>query len=132
VKKTMRGNTTSAIIFLFICAWNVSKAHIEYEVRPIRGVSKKLWSQYQENIFKCILNGVEKLLTFERINDDYCDCDNGTDEPGTGACSHLINSEFFCENGGFFPKKVSEKSYIYLSDLAFIKYSSYFRFTLLE
>lgn len=34
------------------------------------------------------------------VNDDYCDCPDGTDEPGTSACP---NGVYYCENKGFVP-----------------------------
>ncbi|RLN89575.1 hypothetical protein BBJ28_00007533 [Nothophytophthora sp. Chile5] len=36
-----------------------------------------------------------------RLNDNYCDCDDGSDEPGTSACSHT-RAVFHCVNAGFF------------------------------
>lgn len=39
-----------------------------------------------------------KILKKEWINDGYCDCMDGFDEPSTSACS---NSQFFCRNEGF-------------------------------
>ncbi len=43
--------------------------------------------------FGC-LDGSQSI-PFSYVNDDYCDCTDGSDEPGTAACS---NSQFYCEN----------------------------------
>ncbi|KAF9438149.1 hypothetical protein BGZ76_009523 [Entomortierella beljakovae] len=41
-----------------------------------------------------------KTIPFNAINDDYCDCLDGSDEPGTSACG---NTYFYCENQGHLP-----------------------------
>ena len=50
---------------------------------------------YRLSAFTCD-EGVTTLDT-DRVNDDYCDCADGTDEPGTSACS---NGSFHCSNRG--------------------------------
>ncbi len=48
----------------------------------VRGVAPNLIASYDTNAdaFKC-LDG-SKLLQTSRINDEYCDCPDGSDEPG--------------------------------------------------
>lgn len=68
----------------------------------IRGVNPILLDRYQpdaDGMFHC-LNDSTIAIPADRINDNYCDCPDGSDEPGTSACS---NSKFYCENEGFFP-----------------------------
>ncbi|KAI0786480.1 glucosidase II beta subunit-like-domain-containing protein [Abortiporus biennis] len=38
-----------------------------------------------------------KQISWSAVNDDYCDCPDGSDEPGTGACP---NTQFYCQNKG--------------------------------
>ncbi|KAJ0177605.1 hypothetical protein K1T71_006478 [Dendrolimus kikuchii] len=61
----------------------------------IRGVFYAHMPKYRpddNNEFKCLKTG--EKIAFELLNDDYCDCDDGTDEPSTNAC---VNGTFYCD-----------------------------------
>jgi protein kinase C substrate 80K-H len=43
----------------------------------------------------------KKTVKYSQLNDDFCDCADGSDEPGTSACT---NGRFYCINAGFKPR----------------------------
>ena len=65
-------------------------------VTGVRGVPQYLQSKYEKEIFTC--DGDSKTYRKEEINDGFCDCTDGSDEPGTSACSGNI---FHCTNKGY-------------------------------
>lgn len=61
-----------------------------------KGIHEKQSSFYvpnEENMFGCIESG--EKIPFNRLNDNYCDCLDGSDEPGTNACP---NGLFYCKH----------------------------------
>ncbi|WMV49015.1 hypothetical protein MTR67_042400 [Solanum verrucosum] len=54
---------------------------------------------YASDVIKC--KDGSKSFTIDRLNDDFCDCIDGTDEPGTAACP---SGKFYCRNVGSTPK----------------------------
>ncbi|EWC44975.1 hypothetical protein DRE_01034 [Drechslerella stenobrocha 248] len=75
-----------------------------------RGVNPALSDKFRPDAksqFTC-LSSPSHTLPYSLVNDDFCDCPDGSDEPGTAACSHLNHSVnplpgFYCENKGHTP-----------------------------
>ncbi|KAG8955039.1 hypothetical protein FRC03_011300 [Tulasnella sp. 419] len=64
----------------------------------IKGVDPSKANLYvpsSSQTWKC-LDG-SKEIPWSAVNDDYCDCNDGSDEPGTSACP---NGTFYCVNKG--------------------------------
>jgi hypothetical protein len=73
----------------------ISTEQTNYNNTCIRGVRPEKQSHYYlqslQKQFKCDDSG--KIIPFMAVNDNYCDCQDGSDEPGTDAC---MNGRFYC------------------------------------
>ncbi|XP_006875200.1 PREDICTED: glucosidase 2 subunit beta isoform X2 [Chrysochloris asiatica] len=67
------------------------------EVKRPRGVSLSNHHFYDESKPFTCLDG-SATIPADQVNDDYCDCRDGSDEPGTAACP---NGSFHCTNTGY-------------------------------
>lgn len=71
---------------------------------PIDGPDGPMW--------KCV--NADVTIPYSRVNDDYCDCPDGSDEPGmclqacllTTGTSACAEGWFYCENKGHIPGKI--------------------------
>ncbi|KAG8236387.1 hypothetical protein J437_LFUL014908 [Ladona fulva] len=79
-----------AVIELLITLSDASEV-----LRP-RGVSLAKAGLYDPSKDFTCFDG-SAIIPFIRVNDDYCDCRDGSDEPGTAACP---NGSFHCSNAG--------------------------------
>ena len=78
-------------------------ASVRSAAQPVLGVPRGEWDAYRGDTFTC--KDGSATIPIRQLNDDYCDCEDGTDEPGTSACaSH--GGRFFCENRGYRSKYV--------------------------
>ena len=68
-------------------------------VRPERRSYYELSNEQQD--FKC-LSGT-RTIPRQFVNDNYCDCPDSSDEPGTSACP---DGQFYCQNEGYLQKLI--------------------------
>lgn len=75
------------------------------EIRGVSPVDQALYTPVLndagEKTWSC-LSDPSIVLSYDQINDDYCDCPDGLDEPGTSACSTNLQP-FYCKNKGHVP-----------------------------
>ncbi|CAL8327326.1 unnamed protein product [Lota lota] len=88
----------SCILIVIACAL----PSLCVDARKIRGISLSYKRFYRERKSFLCIDG-SKMILFEQVNDDYCDCEDGSDEPGTAACP---NGRFYCINLGFHPQYI--------------------------
>ena len=66
------------------------------QISATRGVNPdRATLYYSSTTYKC--DQGQRLLQINQVNDDYCDCEDGTDEPGTSACPQNPHG-FFCSD----------------------------------
>lgn len=83
------------IIFLLVIS-------AQSDVPRPRGVSLSKASLYLPTKDFTCFDGTS-TIPFSYVNDDYCDCFDGSDEPGTSAC---LNGVFHCTNAGHRPQNI--------------------------
>ncbi|XP_062196511.1 glucosidase 2 subunit beta-like [Phragmites australis] len=62
------------------------------------GIPPQDEAYYRGGVIKC--RDGSGRFTRDKLNDDFCDCPDGTDEPGTSACPE---GKFYCKNAGHTP-----------------------------
>ncbi|KAK4785936.1 hypothetical protein SAY86_002625 [Trapa natans] len=84
--------SSTSLIVLVCSASPLSK----YQLRGIAPEDEKYYNS--PDVIKC-KDGSKKFIRAQ-LNDDFCDCPDGSDEPGTSACP---NGKFYCINTGHIP-----------------------------
>lgn len=87
-----------ALLFSLMCVAAGAVVRAAEVLRP-RGVPLSKASFYDPSRDFSCLDG-SGTIPFSYVNDDYCDCQDGSDEPGTAACP---NGFFHCTNAGHSP-----------------------------
>ncbi|OIW10241.1 hypothetical protein TanjilG_27992 [Lupinus angustifolius] len=87
----------SHLLALFLCfTFSYSSSVPSNQFLGISPQDEKYYKS--SDIIKC-KDGSRKF-TIQQLNDNFCDCLDGTDEPGTSACP---GGKFYCRNAGHVP-----------------------------
>eukprot|EP00238_Polyblepharides_amylifera_P005260 CAMPEP_0196575892 /NCGR_PEP_ID=MMETSP1081-20130531/5278_1 /TAXON_ID=36882 /ORGANISM="Pyramimonas amylifera, Strain CCMP720" /LENGTH=503 /DNA_ID=CAMNT_0041894331 /DNA_START=158 /DNA_END=1669 /DNA_ORIENTATION=- len=91
------------LLFLLLNAFIAMVSSNDIQNIHVVGVAPSLARSYslEDGKFRCLDSS--RVIDEKMVNDDYCDCADASDEPGTAACS---NGHFYCLNRGYHPKTV--------------------------
>ncbi|KAL4325505.1 hypothetical protein GQ457_11G018330 [Hibiscus cannabinus] len=67
------------------------------------GISPQDEKYYKSSSDSISCKDGSKKFSKSQLNDDFCDCPDGTDEPGTSACPA---AKFYCKNAGHIPQSL--------------------------
>ncbi|CAO2198283.1 unnamed protein product [Urochloa humidicola] len=80
---------------LFLCASAAAASKLPLDTL---GIPPQDEAYYKGGVIKC--RDGSGRFSRDQLNDDFCDCPDGTDEPGTSACPE---GKFYCKNAGHTP-----------------------------
>ncbi|KZV46389.1 kinase C substrate family protein [Dorcoceras hygrometricum] len=83
-------------LFLFCLCVQVPCSSSWHETLGIHPLDE---GYYHGDYIKC--KDGSKSFSRDRLNDNFCDCSDGSDEPGTSACPA---GKFYCQNAGSTPR----------------------------
>ncbi|GMI74247.1 PRIORITY IN SWEET LIFE 4 [Hibiscus trionum] len=85
------------ILLVFCIASFLRSSSSSATKHPFLGISPQDLNYYKSSSDTIKCKDGSKKFSKSQLNDDFCDCPDGTDEPGTSACP---NSKFYCQNAG--------------------------------
>ncbi|GAV75977.1 PRKCSH-like domain-containing protein [Cephalotus follicularis] len=87
------------LIFALLSSFFFLHASSAHSVYGLLGVHPLDEEYFSSEVIQC--KDGSKSFTLDRLNDNFCDCLDGTDEPGTSACPA---AKFYCRNVGSMPQ----------------------------
>ncbi|XWS73395.1 hypothetical protein CRYUN_Cryun02cG0124500 [Craigia yunnanensis] len=91
---------TIFILLVFLIASFLRSASCSPK-HPFLGISPQDDKYYKSSSDTIKCKDGSKKFSKSQLNDDFCDCPDGTDEPGTSACP---TAKFYCQNAGHVPQ----------------------------
>ncbi|EOY31649.1 Calmodulin-binding protein isoform 1 [Theobroma cacao] len=89
------------VILLVLCVASCFRSASCAVKHPFLGISPQDEKYYKSSSDSIKCKDGSKKFSKSQLNDDFCDCPDGTDEPGTSACP---TAKFYCQNAGHLPQ----------------------------